>query len=171
MFLHHHRPDEFADVSDAALLKRLEDWLLPFLNNATKFSDLPHDTLINALMSLSGYEQQRAIAKLAPAHFEVETGSAITLRYENNDAVLAARVQELFGLKTHPAILDGAFPLLLELLSPARRPVQTTRDLPAFWAGSWKDVRIDMRGRYPRHVWPEDPANAAPTQKAKPRGT
>ena len=171
MFLHYHRPGEFADVSDVALLERLEDWLLPFLNNATKFSDLPHDTLVNALMSLSGYEQQRAIAKLAPAHFEVETGSAITLRYENNDAVLAVRVQELFGLKTHPAILDGAFPLLLELLSPARRPVQTTRDLPAFWAGSWKDVRIDMRGRYPRHVWPEDPANAAPTQKAKPRGT
>ena len=170
-FLYHHRRGEFADMSDTALLERLEEWLLPFLNNVTKFSDLPHDTLVNALMSTSGFDQQRAVSKLAPSHFEVETGSGIQLRYEHNDAVLAVRVQELFGLKTHPAILDGAFPLLLELLSPARRPIQTTRDLPAFWAGSWKDVRSDMRGRYPRHVWPEDPANAAPTQKAKPRGT
>ena len=170
-FLHHYRPDEFPDVSDAALLGRLEDWLLPFLGDVTKFSALSDDTLINALTGLVPYENQRRIPKLAPSHFEVPTGSNIRLRYENNDAVLAVRVQELFGLKTHPSILDGAFPLLLELLSPAHRPIQTTRDLTAFWAGSWKDVRLDMRGRYPRHVWPDDPAKAAPTARAKPRGT
>ncbi len=170
-FLHHHKPDEFPDVSDAALLERLEDWLLPFLEGVTKFSALPNDVLVNALTNLVPYELQRAISKFAPTHYEVPTGSNIRLRYENNDAVLAVRVQELFGIKTHPAILDGAFPLLLELLSPAHRPIQTTRNLPAFFAGSWKDVRVDMRGRYPRHVWPDDPANAAPTARAKPRGT
>ena len=81
------------------------------------------------------------------------------------------RVQELFGLATHPAIADGTIPLVLELLSPAHRPIQITRDLPGFWKGSWADVRSDMRGRYPRHVWPEDPATASPTARAKPRGT
>jgi ATP-dependent helicase HrpB len=170
-FLHHYNPDEFPDVSDAALLERLEDWLLPFLNDITKFSALLNDALVNGLTTLVPYEQQRLISKRAPSHFEVPTGSNIRLRYENNDAILAVRVQELFGLKTHPAILEAKFPLLLELLSPAHRPIQTTRDLPAFWAGSWKDVRIDMRGRYPRHVWPDDPANTAPTSRAKPRGT
>jgi ATP-dependent helicase HrpB len=85
--------------------------------------------------------------------------------------VLAIRVQELFGLRRHPAIADGRLPLILELLSPAGRPIQVTRDLPGFWAGSWTDVRADLRGRYPRHPWPEDPAGAAPTARAKPRGT
>jgi ATP-dependent helicase HrpB len=83
--------------------------------------------------------------------------------------VLSARVQELFGLTRHPAIADGRVPLLVELLSPAHRPIQTTRDLPGFWAGSWADVRADMRGRYPKHVWPENPAEAEPTSRAKPR--
>jgi ATP-dependent helicase HrpB len=170
-FLHHHRPDEFPNVSDAALLVQLDDWLLPYLGNVTKFSTLPNDALMDALTSLVPFDQQRKIGKLAPSHFEVPTGSNIRLRYENNDSILAVRVQELFGLKTHPAILDNGFPLLLELLSPAHRPIQTTRDLTAFWAGSWKDVRVDMRGRYPRHVWPDDPANAAPTARAKLRGT
>jgi ATP-dependent helicase HrpB len=170
-FLHHHRPDEFPNVSDASLLEQLDDWLLPYLGNVTKFSALPDDALVNALTSFVPFDQQRKIARLAPSAFEVPTGSNIRLRYEDNDAILAVRVQELFGLKTHPAILDNSFPLLLELLSPAHRPIQTTRDLTAFWAGSWKDVRVDMRGRYPRHVWPDDPANAAPTARAKPRGT
>lgn len=170
-FLNHHNPGEFPDVSDEALLQRLDEWLLPFLNSVTKFSALPQEVIVNGLTSLVPYEKQRAINRLAPAHLAVPTGSNISLRYENNDAVLAVRVQELFSLKTHPVILDGKFPLLLELLSPAHRPIQTTRDLPAFWAGSWKDVRTEMRGRYPRHVWPDDPANTLPTTRAKPRGT
>ncbi|MGL4489898.1 MAG: ATP-dependent helicase C-terminal domain-containing protein, partial [Rhizobiaceae bacterium] len=108
---------------------------------------------------------------LAPTHFEAPTGNSHPIRYEDDEPVLAIRVQELFGLKIHPSIAAGKIPLLLELLSPAHRPVQLTRDLPGFWQGSWADVRSDLRGRYPRHFWPEDPANAAPTARAKPRGT
>ncbi len=117
------------------------------------------------------HDLQRKIDTLAPTHFAVPTGSSIPIRYEADDPVLAVRVQELFGLKEHPAIAGGKVPLLLELLSPAHRPIQLTRDLPGFWRGSWADVRADMRGRYPKHVWPEDPAHAAPTARAKPRGT
>ncbi|PZN54769.1 MAG: ATP-dependent helicase HrpB, partial [Proteobacteria bacterium] len=94
----------------------------------------------------------------------------IPIRYDDEAPVLAIRVQELFGLDRHPAIAGGAVPLTLELLSPAHRPIQTTRDLPGFWRGSWADVRADMRGRYPKHVWPENPIEATPTHRAKPRG-
>jgi len=93
----------------------------------------------------------------------------VPIRYDGDEPVLAIRVQELFGVTRHPRIGDGAVPLVLELLSPAHRPIQKTRDLPGFWAGSWADVRADMRGRYPRHPWPEDPAAAQATNRAKPR--
>ena len=92
------------------------------------------------------------------------------MRYEPEQVVLAVRVQELFGMTRHPAIAADRVPLTLELLSPAHRPIQITQDLPGFWAGSWRDVRADLRGRYPKHVWPEDPALAPPTARAKPRG-
>jgi ATP-dependent helicase HrpB len=93
------------------------------------------------------------------------------IHYDGDEPKLVIRVQELYGLKQHPTIGGGKLPLLLELTSPAHRPIQTTRDLPGFWAGSWSDVRSEMRGRYPRHPWPEDPANASPTTRVKPRGT
>ncbi len=96
--------------------------------------------------------------------------SRVPIRYDGEWPVLAVRVQELFGLDRHPAIANGTVPLTLELLSPAHRPIQTTRDLPGFWRGSWADVRADMRGRYPKHVWPENPLLAAATSRAKPRG-
>ncbi|TIW70896.1 MAG: ATP-dependent helicase HrpB, partial [Mesorhizobium sp.] len=99
------------------------------------------------------------------------SGSHVPIRYDGEWPMLAVRVQELFGLDRHPAIANGTVPLTLELLSPAHRPIQTTRDLPGFWRGSWADVRTDMRGRYPRHVWPENPLAAAATSRAKPRGT
>ena len=99
------------------------------------------------------------------------TGSNIPIRYETEEPVLAVRVQELFGLATHPAIAGWNDPLAAGIAVPAHRPIQITRDLPGFWKGSWADVRSDMRGRYPRHVWPEDPATASPTARAKPRGT
>ena len=121
-------------------------------------------------MSLVPHDLQRKIDQLAPTHFTAPTGNNHPIRYEGEAPVLAIRVQELFGLKTHPSIAGGTVPLLLELLSPGHKPIQLTRDLPGFWKGSWADVRSDMRGRYPKHVWPEDPANAVadrPRQTAR----
>jgi ATP-dependent helicase HrpB len=158
-------------MDDDALIAALDDWLLPFLKGSAHLSQIPAHVLIEGLRSAVPYDLQRKIDTLAPTHFEVPTGSNIPIRYDEGEPVLSVRVQELFGLGMHPAIAGGTIPLLLELLSPAHRPIQITRDLPGFWKGSWADVRSDMRGRYPRHVWPEDPANASPTARAKPRGT
>jgi ATP-dependent helicase HrpB len=127
--------------------------------------------LFEGLRSLIPHTAAQDLGKLAPTHFEAPTGQRHPIRYDGEEPVLAIRVQELFGLKKHPAVAGGRLPLLLELTSPAHRPIQTTRDLPGFWAGSWKDVRAEMRGRYPRHPWPEDPSEASPTTRAKPRGT
>ncbi|UCI07690.1 ATP-dependent helicase HrpB [Mesorhizobium sp. B1-1-8] len=159
------------DVSDAALLDRLDDWLLPFLAGDASFSAIKPAALANALMSLVPHDLQRKVDALAPTHFDAPSGSHVPIRYEGEWPVLAIRVQELFGLDRHPSIANGTVPLTLELLSPAHRPIQTTRDLPGFWRGSWADVRADMRGRYPKHVWPENPLLAPATSRAKPRGT
>ncbi|WP_414650638.1 ATP-dependent helicase HrpB [Ensifer sp.] len=159
------------DVSDEALLESLDDWFVPFQHGVTAIADIKASNLSDGLMSLIPHERQRELGRLAPTHFEAPTGQRHPIHYDGDEPLLSIRVQELFGLKTHPAIGDGRLPLLLELISPGHRPIQTTRDLPGFWAGSWRDVRADMRGRYPKHPWPEDPANAAPTTRAKPRGT
>src|SRR5690606_14459629 len=112
---------------------------------------------------------QRDVDRLAPPYYVVPTGNRIALRYEDDGPVLAVRVQELFGLDRHPTIGNGEVAVKLELLSPAQRPIQTTRDLPAFWRGSWAEVRSQMRGRYPKHDWPERPELAEPTSRAKRR--
>ena len=115
---------------------------------------------------------KRRLEEAAPTHFEAPTGNRHAIDYEATGApALHIRVQELFGLTQHPAIAQGKLPLTLHLLSPAHRPIQITRDLPGFWQGSWAAVKADMKGRYPRHSWPDDPASAAPTARAKPRGT
>jgi len=170
-WLHKGLGAPWPDVSDEALVARLDDWLLPYLPGAASLSRIAPSVLAEGLMSLVPYDLQRKVAELAPTHFTVPTGNSLPIRYEEEWPVLAVRVQELFGLDTHPSIAGGTVPLTLELLSPAHRPIQTTRDLPGFWRGSWADVRSDMRGRYPKHVWPEDPRQAAPTARAKPRGT
>lgn len=170
-WLHTGLGDPWPDVSDTTLLDRLEDWLLPFLKGEANLDRIGESTLREGLMSLVPHDLQRRLDALAPTHFAAPSGSHVPIRYDGDQPVLAIRVQELFGLGRHPAIADGRVPLTLELLSPAHRPIQTTRDLPGFWRGSWADVRTDMRGRYPRHVWPEDPASAAATSRAKPRGT
>ncbi|HEX8048166.1 ATP-dependent helicase HrpB [Rhizobium sp.] len=170
-FLHRTIGEPWPDVSDDALLLRLEDWFTPFQTEARGISDISAGGLSNGLMSLVPHELQRDLGRMAPTHFEAPTGQRHPIQYEGEEPLLTIRVQELFGLKQHPAIGGGRLPLVLELTSPAHRPIQTTRDLPGFWAGSWKDVRADMRGRYPRHPWPEDPAEAAPTTRTKPRGT
>ncbi|OHV25458.1 ATP-dependent helicase HrpB [Rhizobium sp. RMa-01] len=170
-FLHRTIGEPWPDVGDNALLSRLDDWFGPYQTEARGLSEISAAGLSNGLMSLVPHELQRDLSRLAPTHFEAPTGQRHPIQYEGEEPVLTIRVQELFGLKQHPAIAGGRLPLLLELTSPAHRPIQTTRDLPGFWAGSWKDVRADMRGRYPRHPWPERPEDALPTTRAKPRGT
>ncbi|MFC5756535.1 ATP-dependent helicase HrpB [Rhizobium sp. GCM10022189] len=170
-FLHRTIGEPWPDMSDEALLGRMEDWFIPFQTDARGLSDISASGLSNGLMALVPHDLQRDLARLAPTHFEAPTGQRHAIQYDGEEPTLTIRVQELFGLKQHPAVAGGRLPLLLELTSPAHRPIQTTRDLPGFWAGSWKDVRADMRGRYPRHPWPEKPDEAAPTTRAKPRGT
>lgn len=163
---------ECPDLSDAALAADDATWLQPFLAGKTQLSDISSDDLGAALDALIPYLQRQKIDAAAPTHFEAPTGNRHPLDYEGAGApALHIRVQELFGLKVHPSIVGGRLPITLYLLSPAHRPIQITRDLPGFWTGSWAHVRADMRGQYPKHVWPEDPANAAPTARAKPRGT
>jgi len=168
-FLHRSLGDFWPEFSDATLLATLEDWLVPFLGNAGSLRQISADTLLSALKSRLDYRQLAELDRLAPTHYQVPTGSDIAIRYDGDVPVLAVRVQELFGLTQHPAVAGGKVPLLLELLSPAHRPIQTTQDLPGFWNGSWADVRAEMRGRYPRHDWPEDPEAAEATRRAKPR--
>jgi ATP-dependent helicase HrpB len=170
-FLHRSLGAPWPDVGDAALLAGLEDWLAPFLTEARGVDSIGADILHDALINLVPHELRRDLDRLAPTHFESPAGNRHAVDYSGEEPTISIRVQELFGLKAHPAIGGGRIPLLLELTSPAHRPIQTTRDLPGFWAGSWKDVRADMRGRYPKHPWPEDPAEAPPTSRAKPRGT
>ncbi|NTG47736.1 ATP-dependent helicase HrpB [Agrobacterium rhizogenes] len=170
-FLYRTIGEPWPDMGDEALLLRLDDWFTPFQTEARGISDISAGGLSNGLMSLVPHELQRDLGRMAPTHFEAPTGQRHPIQYEGEEPLLTIRVQELFGLKQHPAIGGGRLPLVLELTSPAHRPIQTTRDLPGFWAGSWKDVRADMRGRYPRHPWPEDPAEASPTTRTKPRGT
>ena len=170
-FLHRSLGDPWPDVADEAMLDAMETWFVPFQGGVTRLDDIKASSLADGLMALVPYDLQRQLSRLAPTHFEAPTGQRHPIRYDGAEPVLAIRVQELFGLRQHPAVAEGRLPLVLELLSPAHRPIQTTRDLPGFWAGSWKDVRAEMRGRYPRHPWPDDPADAAPTTRVKPRGT
>ncbi len=172
-FLAEADPDGgWPDLSDAALGASAIDWLAPFLEQATSVRDVGPEVLASALDALIPYPLRRRLDAEAPSHFEAPTGSRLAIDYAGEDApAIEVRVQELYGVAAHPAIAGGRLPLTLRLLSPAHRPIQVTRDLPGFWRGSWREVRTEMRGRYPRHVWPEDPATAAPTTRAKPRGT
>jgi ATP-dependent helicase HrpB len=172
-FLRSLEPDVWPDLSDAGLLGRLEDWLSPLLDGRSSLSQIGAAYgLDQALRDLIPWDLQRRLERDAPERFTVPTGSALLIDYAAEGGPrLEVRVQELFGLALHPSIVNGRIPLTLALLSPARRPVQVTKDLPGFWAGSWKDVRAEMKGRYPRHPWPENPLEALPTTRAKPRGT
>lgn len=171
-FLRATGEDGWPDLTDAALAKTVAEWLAPFLTGKTKLSEIGADDLGAALHALLPWNLKRRLGEEAPTHFEASTGNRHAIDYEAAGApALHIRVQELFGLTQHPSIANGKLPLTLHLLSPAHRPVQITRDLPGFWKGSWTAVRAEMKGRYPRHSWPEDPASATPTARAKPRGT
>jgi ATP-dependent helicase HrpB len=172
MFLRKAENDAWPDLSNDALAARRDDWLVPALYDKTSLKDLSAGDVSDALMTLLPWELRARLEREAPTHFEAPTGTMLAIDYEAEQGpTIAVRLQELFGLNTHPSIAKGAVPLVLELLSPAQRPVQVTRDLPGFWRGSYAGVRSDLRGRYPRHPWPEDPANALPTRRVKPRGT
>jgi ATP-dependent helicase HrpB len=164
------REPSWPDLSDAALIAGLDVWLTPLLTGVRSLAALKPDALEAALRTLIPWDLQRRLDAEAPARWTAPTGNSFAIDYGAQAGPrVDVRVQELYGLAVHPSV--AGVPLTLSLLSPAHRPVQTTQDLPGFWKGSWKDVRADMRGRYPKHPWPEDPANAEPTARAKPRGT
>jgi ATP-dependent helicase HrpB len=172
MFLRKAEGEPWPDLSDDALAAQRETWLMPLLFDKTSLKEFSAGDLSDALMGLLPWELRARLEREAPTHFEAPTGTKLPIDYEAEQGpTIAVRLQELFGLTTHPSVAKGAVPLVLELLSPAHRPVQVTRDLPGFWRGSYAAVRSDLRGRYPRHPWPEDPASAMPTRRVKPRGT
>jgi ATP-dependent helicase HrpB len=169
-FLRRAAGEPWPDLGDEALAASVRDWLAPFLTGKSRLADITADDLAAALDTLLPWELRRRLDAEAPTHFEAPTGNRFAVDYEGPGApAVHIRVQELFGLQTHPSIVGGRLPLTLHLLSPAQRPIQITRDLPGFWAGSWSAVKAEMRGRYPKHPWPDDPAHAAPTSRAKPR--
>jgi ATP-dependent helicase HrpB len=172
MFLRATAPDEWPDLSDAALAASRAEWLAPMLMDKTSLSDISAGDLSDAVTNLLPWDKRARLEREAPTHFTAPTGTPLPIDYEAEQGpTIAVRLQELFGLNVHPSIANGKLPLVVELLSPAHRPVQVTRDLPGFWRGSYAAVRSDLRGRYPRHPWPEDPASAPPTRRVKPRGT
>ncbi|WP_448151351.1 ATP-dependent helicase HrpB [Labrys miyagiensis] len=171
-FLRASGSPDWPDLSDAALAAEAEAWLAPAIEGVRSLSAITPDMLDTGLSRLLPWNERRRLDAEAPAFFEAPTGTNLAIDYEaEGGPAISVRVQELFGLSKHPAIAGGRVPLTINLLSPAHRPVQVTRDLPGFWRGSYAAVRVEMKGRYPRHPWPEDPAAALPTTRAKPRGT
>jgi ATP-dependent helicase HrpB len=172
MFLRRAEADqEWPDLSDAALAAGAAHWLAPALADKTALAELGGDDFAETLHALLPWGLRRRLDAEAPTHFAAPSGSSVPIDYATEEGPkLAIRVQELFGLDRHPAVAGGRVPLVIELLSPAHRPVQVTRDLPGFWRGSYAAVKAEMRGRYPRHPWPDNPLAAPPTRRAKPRG-
>ncbi len=158
---------DLPDMSQDALMAGLENWLLPHLAGVRNAADIRALDLLPALRQSLNWDQQQTLDRLAPAHFTTPMGRKSAIDYSGEAPAVSLRLQEVFGLTRHPEIAGQ--PLRMTLLSPAGRPVQTTLDLPGFWATSYADVRKDMRGQYPKHPWPEDPAQADPTLRAKPR--
>jgi ATP-dependent helicase HrpB len=158
------------DLSDQALLRTLDDWLGPYLSGLTTLDRVTRLDLTQPLHALLSWEQSRQLERWAPTHLTVPSGSNVRVEYETPDLpILAVRLQEMFGCKDTPRLVDGKIPVMLHLLSPARRPVQITKDLSSFWKSAYREVKKELRGRYPKHSWPDDPLTALPTAKAKRR--
>ncbi len=165
-FLHHHAPDDWPDVSDDALAATVADWLVPHAPAARSLADLARVDLTAALGALVPWNRRADLDRLAPARLPIPSGRDARVDYADPDApVLAAKLQELFGLTETPSVWGGRLPVVVHLLSPAGRPVQVTRDLASFWRAGYFDVRRDLRGRYPKHPWPDDPTTAVPTAR------
>jgi ATP-dependent helicase HrpB len=162
-------PADWPNFGDEALHRQLQEWLLPFLGHMSRLAHLKRLDLHAALLAQLSWEQQQQLEQLAPTHLRVPSGSRLQLDYSEGRPVLAVRLQEMFGLEDTPRIAGGRVPVLLHLLSPARRPVQITQDLATFWSGSYHSVKKELKGRYPKHPWPDDPLQALPTSRAKPR--
>ncbi|BBT72513.1 MULTISPECIES: ATP-dependent helicase HrpB [Enterobacteriaceae] len=160
--------DDWPAVDDASLLAALESWLLPHMSGVHSLRSLKSLDLRQALLDWLPWSLRQRLDSQLPTHYTVPTGSRIAIRYdEDNPPALAVRMQEMFGEARTPTIAEGRVALVLELLSPAQRPLQITRDLSAFWQGAYREVQKEMKGRYPKHVWPDDPANTAPTRRTK----
>ena len=163
--------EDWPDLAPERLLTAAASWLAPFLEGARSRADLSRLDPLPALEALLGWRRRRRLDELAPTHLAVPSGSRIALDYQREDPpVLAVKLQELFGLGETPRVAAGRVPVLLHLLSPARRPIQVTRDLRSFWDGIYPEVKKELKGRYPKHPWPDDPWNAAPTRHLKKRG-
>jgi ATP-dependent helicase HrpB len=163
------RGAELPDSSDAALLESAGDWLLPFLEGCRSAADLAALDLAGPLAARLDWTQRQTLDRMAPAEFTTPLGRRVPVDYDGEAPAIALRLQEMFGTTAHPTA--AGTPIRVTLLSPAGRPLQVTTDLPGFWAGEYAEVRKEMRGRYPRHPWPEDPTAADPTLRAKPRGS
>jgi ATP-dependent helicase HrpB len=163
--------DTWPDCTDEALLSSAEDWLLPYLTKARTEADLRSLDLHDALLSRLDWGQQAELDRLVPAHFTTPLGRKAPIDYDGDHPAIEIRLQEMFGVTTHPTVGQARKPLRVTLLSPGQKTIQVTLDIPNFWRTSYADVRKDMRGQYPRHPWPEDPTEAEPTLRAKPRGT
>ncbi|CAH0118221.1 ATP-dependent RNA helicase HrpB [Paenibacillus sp. CECT 9249] len=168
-FMHKHEPG-WPDASDEALAASLEEWLAPYAGGMRSRGDLQRLNLVSALEAALSWDKRRELDDCAPTHITVPSGSRIPIDYSDPDGpVLAVRLQEMFGLTETPRLARGKVPLILHLLSPAQRPVQVTRDLAGFWSKTYFDVRKDLKGRYPKHYWPDDPLSAPPTNRVRPR--
>jgi ATP-dependent helicase HrpB len=168
---HSFKPDAgYGDLSTNALLSNIDKWLLPFLQDKTSWqqvSALPFYQLLSQILS---YQALQTLNAELPEAMTIPTGRKASIEYkEDGKALLAVRMQEVYGLQRHPTFLHGSIAITFELLSPAQRPLQTTQDLLGFWTGSYKDIQKEMKGRYPRHFWPDDPANAPATATTKKR--
>jgi ATP-dependent helicase HrpB len=163
------KESQWPDLSDAALLASLETWLQPYLANVSRLSHFSQLDLPSILRGILPWPLPQQLDELAPTHIDVPSGSSVKLDYSEIPPILAVRLQELFGLADTPRIAGGRQALKLHLLSPARRPVQVTQDLASFWRNTYQEVKKDLKGRYPKHYWPEDPLIAEPTARIKPR--
>jgi ATP-dependent helicase HrpB len=169
-FMHEQLDRSWPDVSDAVLLATLENWLQPYLIKMSRLSHLARLDMTAILLAQLSWPQQQQLEQVLPTHINVPSGSRIRVDYSHSPPVLAVRLQEMFGLADTPRIARGKIPVLLHLLSPAQRPVQITQDLAGFWQSSYHDVKKDMKGRYPKHHWPDDPLRAQATSRAKRKG-
>jgi ATP-dependent helicase HrpB len=160
---------QWPDASDGGLLRHLAQWLAPYLAGVTRLRDLARIELKKALAGMLSYQQRRLMDELAPTHLTVPSGSRIPIDYSGEVPVLAVRLQEMFGLAKTPAVAGGRQALLIHLLSPAGRPVQITQDLAGFWQNGYPEVKKELKGRYPKHYWPDDPLQAQATARVRPR--